>query len=139
MTVDERGEGAQILWLHLLEVGGVGQHLLDKQGIDILSRDFLAGVTTFLRHPLLTVQVYHKISGTSSGRGLFSSLGFQNLSKLANKPSMGVALTQFAVLMHTACSCQNLAPKRRGLTLTQTRREKKGYYQTEEDEQFTAV
>lgn len=42
MTVDKWGEGTQILLLHLLELSGFRENLLDEQRIDVLSRDFLA-------------------------------------------------------------------------------------------------
>lgn len=40
MTIDERGERSEILFLQLSELLWVSQNLLDKQCIDVLSRDF---------------------------------------------------------------------------------------------------
>jgi hypothetical protein len=39
MAIDERRERAQVLLFHLLELPGLGEHLLDKQGIDIHQAD----------------------------------------------------------------------------------------------------
>jgi hypothetical protein len=39
MAIDERGQRAQVLLFHLLQLPGLGEHLLDEQRIDILSRD----------------------------------------------------------------------------------------------------
>jgi hypothetical protein len=39
VAIDERGQRAQVLLFHLLQLPGLGEHLLDEQRIDILSRD----------------------------------------------------------------------------------------------------
>ena len=61
MAIDKRGQRAQVLLFHLLQLPGLGEHLLDEQRIDIHQAD-LEQVERECRQLLLIQAVSRKVA-----------------------------------------------------------------------------